>query len=167
MKGRRALTLTKSTFTRRLLLPLKQPGRCRWAVCFLRLFSRMRRFVFRRTSGSPCVEAAAGDERDFWCLVWARNNRRQMCAAHQHHVTSSRGADFGANLSICHHTRDDTGAALQYLFPPITIDPSPSEHATSEINTVQNIGLWNGNRINTRPPPEIGHGTGHCLTPLS
>jgi hypothetical protein len=69
----------------------------------------------RRTSGSPCVEAAAGDERDSCCLLWARNNRRQMCAAHQHHVTSNHGADFGANLSICHHTRDDIDAALQCL----------------------------------------------------
>ena len=32
---------------------------------------------------------------------------------------------------------------------PIAIDPSPSEHATSKIDTVQNIGLWYGNRINT------------------
>ena len=60
----------------------------------------MRRFFFRRTSGSPCLEAAAGDERDSWCLLWARNNRKQMCAAHQHHVTFSRGADFGANHVI-------------------------------------------------------------------
>ena len=31
---------------------------------------------------------------------------------------------------------------------PIAIDPSASEHATSDINAIQNIGLWYGNRIN-------------------
>ena len=32
---------------------------------------------------------------------------------------------------------------------PIAIDPSASEHATSNINAIQNIGLWHGNRLNT------------------
>ncbi len=32
---------------------------------------------------------------------------------------------------------------------PIAIDPSPSEHATSKIYAVQNIGWWYSNRINT------------------
>ena len=33
-------------------------------------------------------------------------------------------------------------------FASIAIDPSSSEHATSKINAVQNIGLRYGNRIN-------------------
>jgi hypothetical protein len=33
---------------------------------------------------------------------------------------------------------------------PIAIDPSASEHATSKINTVQNIGLRYGNRFDTQ-----------------
>jgi DNA invertase Pin-like site-specific DNA recombinase len=40
-------------------------------------------------------------------------------------------------------------AALASL-APITIDPSPSEHATSKINTVQNIGLRYSGRFDTR-----------------
>jgi hypothetical protein len=60
------------------------------------------------------AEPAAGDETHP-CRLWARSSRRQMCVAHQHHAKSSRGADFGANLSICHHTHDDTAAALQCL----------------------------------------------------
>jgi hypothetical protein len=32
---------------------------------------------------------------------------------------------------------------------PIAIDPSASEHATSNIDAIQNIGLWYGNRLNT------------------
>jgi hypothetical protein len=34
-------------------------------------------------------------------------------------------------------------------FAPIAIDPSSSEHATSKIYAVQNVGWWYGNRINT------------------
>ena len=48
---------------------------------------------------------------------------------------------------------------------PIAIDPSPSEHATSKINTVQNVGLRYGNRFNTELP-KIARGICHCLTPL-
>ena len=32
---------------------------------------------------------------------------------------------------------------------PIAIDPSASEHATSNINAIQNVGLRYGNRLNT------------------
>jgi hypothetical protein len=38
---------------------------------------------------------------------------------------------------------------LNASFAPIAIDPSSSEHPTNKINTVQNIGLWYSNRINT------------------
>src|SRR6516164_6277665 len=62
------------------------------------------------------AEPAAGDEtHPSFCRLLARSSRRQMCVAHQHHAKSSRGADFDANLSICHHTHGDTAAALQYL----------------------------------------------------
>jgi hypothetical protein len=62
------------------------------------------------------AEPAAGDETH--CRLLARSSRRQMCAAHQHHAKSSRGADFGANLSICHHTHGDCQAP-RYLKRPI------------------------------------------------
>ena len=63
----------------RSFLPLKQPGSCRWAACFLRLFKRMRR-LFQADQWVPPlrVEAAAGDEEDSSQLLWARNNLRRQ-----------------------------------------------------------------------------------------
>jgi hypothetical protein len=49
-------------------------------------------------------------------------------------------------------------------FAPIAIDPSSSEHAASKIYTVQNIGWWYGNRINTERRQRLD--TGPATTEL-
>jgi hypothetical protein len=43
-------------------------------------------------------------------------------------------------------------------FAPIAIDPSPSEHATSNIDTIQNIGRRYSGRFDTHPRQRLHAG---------
>ena len=53
-------------------------------------------------------------------------------------------------------------------FAPIAIDPSSSEHATSNINnTIQNVGLWYGNRLNTKRCQRLETGPATAELPYS
>jgi hypothetical protein len=70
-----------------------------------------------------------------------------MCVAHQHHAKSSRGADFGANLSICHHTRGEMalhahhrGKDTEALATASYVKVKQQDHAVGELISAQAAG---------------------------
>jgi hypothetical protein len=81
-------------------------------------------------------EPAAGDEtHPSCCRLLARSSRRQMCVAHQRHAKSSRGADFGANLSIYHHTHGEELREFSHRARQLARDgvgPRNAAHAYAE-----------------------------------
>jgi hypothetical protein len=162
MKGRRALTLTKSTFTGKSAVHFWRSSSPEASIGRLICSASIQPDDALSFSGRPVGpnawrrRPATKGIRGACCglVITAGERPKRICGMASPIVK-------GVLAPILQPIIILTAILTQRFntsFAPIAIDPSPWEHATNKINTVENIGLRYSGRFDTHPRQRLHAG---------